>query len=211
MTPIFSNIEDFTTRTAIIDQNGRHYSYREIAALSDEQMSPLAQNRGLLILEASFEIESILAFIGACRASCPVLLAGEGKLDNNDDLRKRFRPDYEYRKSDNGHWSLTSGTSQPGKDLHPDLSVLLATTNGNSPKLAAKNLTISTSTDLNPFFSRRHVTSKKLDMSKTATAKTIFWALDSKNSTILLLTFSSNTLETPIILPNPGRSTRTNP
>jgi acyl-CoA synthetase (AMP-forming)/AMP-acid ligase II/surface polysaccharide O-acyltransferase-like enzyme len=123
----FANLEDFASRPAVVTPAGEVVSYADLAARADALAAPMRACRGLLALEAANDLDPLLAFVGACRAGCPVMLLGPGDLDANPHLRERFRPDHEYRRHDGDGWKLTGGGGPAADDLHPDLAVLLST------------------------------------------------------------------------------------
>lgn len=135
---LFAGIEQFGDRPAIMRRFGRTMTFAELAAAADAWAASLGPEPGLLAMEAANEFSCIVALVGACRAGCPVLLLGEGRLTEEPRLREAFQPDFEYRRV-GGEWTLLArerGEGEPVAACHPELAVLLTTSgSAGDPKL----------------------------------------------------------------------------
>lgn len=127
MDRLFAKLESFADNTALICQDGSTINYAELAEKADQLCAPLAERPGLLALEASNDLESLLVLVGASRANCPVLLLGPGDLEQKPHLQETFQPDYTYRH-EAGQDRIVAQTASPDrKSYHPDLALLLST------------------------------------------------------------------------------------
>ena len=132
---LFAGIECFGDRPALARIGGGIVSFCELVSAADAWAEQLAGNPGVVAIEMANEIEPLVAFIGACRAGCPVLLLGEGGIARQRRLRARFRPDYEFKR-DTGAWALSRWSVGTAEAWHPDLAVLLTTSGSTGePKL----------------------------------------------------------------------------
>jgi acyl-CoA synthetase (AMP-forming)/AMP-acid ligase II len=84
------NIEKFGSNTALYIEDGRSFSYNEIANLSEDRTVSLRQG-DLVALECDNSLDSVLAYIGLINRKIPILL-----LDRNlaGDLKKLILEHY---------------------------------------------------------------------------------------------------------------------
>jgi len=129
MPAIFSNIESFGERTAIIDESNVAHSYKELTRRADLFAEPLSEKTGWALIETSNRIDSVVALIGACRAGWAVILTSPDP-DKTNELRESYRPDYVYLDGER-QWQANSPA--PDLPVHPDLGLLLSTS-GSSGK-----------------------------------------------------------------------------
>ncbi|MFD1695581.1 AMP-binding protein [Roseibium aestuarii] len=121
----FSDLARHADRCALIAQDGRRISYRELDDLARGFGADLrrisGKDRGLLLLEMSNTPEAVTAYLGALQAGWPVVLAAEGTVAHDGALVSTFKPDL--------IWQAGTLTSGPGSSdpLHPDLGVMLST------------------------------------------------------------------------------------
>ncbi|MBC2605931.1 non-ribosomal peptide synthetase [Pelagicoccus albus] len=127
MTRLFSNLESFGNSVALVCQDGSELNYRELAERADLFCRNMAANPGLLALEASNDLESILALIGACRANCPVLLLGPGDLEQKSHIQGIFRPDYIFRGEEGAKVIEPQSDSPERERYYPELALMLST------------------------------------------------------------------------------------
>ena len=126
MIRLFSGIEEQGDRIALVEENGKTHTYSELTKEADQLAQPLRDFKGLLALEATNELEPILALIGACRTGCPILLVEEGDLESKRNLRRGYQPEFEFSRK-GGSWALRKGGVPLGDKIHPDLAILLST------------------------------------------------------------------------------------
>jgi acyl-CoA synthetase (AMP-forming)/AMP-acid ligase II len=135
MRRLFDSIEQFGTRPAVLEEDGRSLDFATLASLADEESQDLSGTRCLVIIEASNELRPLLAFVGACRANCPAILVEEDSLARDSRIRDVFSPAFEYLKTNDG-WQFKENPHTRRPALHPDLAVLLSTSGSTGdPKL----------------------------------------------------------------------------
>lgn len=132
----FADLESHGERTALVLPDGRHVSYRELAAAADDQGRRFGAKRCLMALEMRNDFEAVAAYLGALRAGFPVILVAEGATAASHPIMATFRPELVFFRGESG-WTLES--RQGGEEdagLHPDLGVMLSTSGTTgSPKL----------------------------------------------------------------------------
>ncbi|MFC7737559.1 AMP-binding protein [Roseomonas sp. GCM10028921] len=127
---LFDALESRGDALAVIDETGRSWSHAELAALADAECAALPRQRCLVALRTANRLRALAAYVGALRGGHAVLLLGE--VEENSPLLARFRPDFLH--AGEGWRALADGA--PAGGLHPDLSVLLATSGSTGePKL----------------------------------------------------------------------------
>lgn len=115
-------------RPALIAPGGRMLTYRELADRVCTVAECLGRTRRLVLLAASNDVESVIAYLACLHAGHPVLLTAQGALDA---LVERYDPDAVVRPT--GIQQRREGSSH---QLHPDLALLLSTSGSTgSPKL----------------------------------------------------------------------------
>lgn len=81
--------------------------------------------RPLVLLEATNEIESIVAYLACLRAGWPVILVAEGQGSASGRIASTYQPNLVIRRD--GHcWRPRLGSPEPAP-MHPELAVLLST------------------------------------------------------------------------------------
>ncbi|WP_051003736.1 AMP-binding protein [Sphingobium sp. SYK-6] len=119
----WDQLDLFGDRTALIDSNGREWSYREIIEAADSMMEGWT-GRHLLLLEMANRSDAIIAYIAALRAGWPVLIVSEADEAAATRMVEVFRPAVRWRAKDG---FVATEVNGPTTDLHPDLAVLLST------------------------------------------------------------------------------------
>ncbi len=152
---LFSGIERFGARLAVLRPGGESWTFAELAAEADRWAATFLMGggpRGLVAIEMAAAIAPIVALIGACRAGWPVLLLGERRLTEDRRLRARFQPEVEFVREATGWqvrrevWRQALPPPLPGEtpttpasapvEPHPELAVLLTTSGSTGePKL----------------------------------------------------------------------------
>jgi acyl-CoA synthetase (AMP-forming)/AMP-acid ligase II len=124
------NIEKFGSNTALYIEDGRSFSYNEIANLSEDRTVSLRQG-DLVALECDNSLDSVLAYIGLINRKIPILL-----LDRNlaGDLKKLILEHYRVSVV------VCSGRCErilpSGPPMHSELGLMLSTSGSTgSPKL----------------------------------------------------------------------------
>ncbi|MFI7481237.1 AMP-binding protein [Kocuria sp. M1R5S2] len=110
-------------------------TYRELAGRVDDVAARLGTERRLVVLAASNDVDSLVAYLAALRAGHPILLAPADKPGAVASLVGAYDPDVVLRSGDG---TPVVEERRPGTrhDLHPDLALLLSTSGSTgSPKL----------------------------------------------------------------------------
>jgi acyl-coenzyme A synthetase/AMP-(fatty) acid ligase len=132
----FSTLESHGDRVAIILPDGRHLSYRELAAWVDVYARKFSRKRQLLVIEMRNEAEAIAAYLGALKSGNPVILAADGATSKDHPIIATFRPEMAVLCSDAGWEVEVRDEREDAGGLHPDLAVMLSTSGTTgSPKL----------------------------------------------------------------------------
>ena len=99
------------------------------SGLGAEYAEQLGPGRRLVLLEGGNDVDSLVAYLGAHAAGCPVLLTGPGAA--REALVTAYDPDVVIAGGE-----VTERRVHAAADLHPDLALLLSTSGTTgSPKL----------------------------------------------------------------------------
>src|SRR4051812_24614137 len=98
MNRLFESLEKFDRAIALVEENGHTVTYAELARRADETALALGR-RCLVSIEAANELPPLLAYIGACRAGCPVILTDQESTAKDTRVRATFAPSFHYGKS----------------------------------------------------------------------------------------------------------------
>ncbi|GAB2610994.1 AMP-binding protein [Kocuria himachalensis] len=113
----------------------RVLSYRELAERVDDVAGRLGTERRLVVLAASNDVDSLVAYLAALTAGHPLLLVPADKPAALDSLVAAYDPDVVLRSGD-GTPVLDERRPGTRHELHPDLALLLSTSGSTgSPKL----------------------------------------------------------------------------
>ncbi|MFI7580774.1 AMP-binding protein [Kocuria kalidii] len=115
--------------------DGHVLSYRELAERVDDVAARLGTERRLAVLEASNDVDSLVAYLAALTAGHPLLLVPADKPAAVASLVAAYDPDVVLRS---GNGTPVVDERRPGTrhELHPDLALLLSTSGSTgSPKL----------------------------------------------------------------------------
>jgi acyl-CoA synthetase (AMP-forming)/AMP-acid ligase II len=86
---------------------------------------PEGLSRPLVLLEASNEIESIVAYLACLRAGWPTILVAEGQGAPASRITTTYQPNLVIRR-DGAEWKASLASAEPAP-MHPELAVLLST------------------------------------------------------------------------------------
>lgn len=86
---------------------------------------PEGLSRPLVLLEASNELESIVAYLACLRAGWPVILVAEGQSAPTSRIASTYQPNLVIRR-DGAEWKASLACAGPAP-MHPELAVLLST------------------------------------------------------------------------------------
>ena len=116
---------------AVVDVDGTHCSYDELARRADAVADRLGPDRRLVLVEASNDLDGIVAYLGALRGGHAVLLVGPGD-HRGQPLLDAYDPDVVVGAG----LAMIERRPTTAHDLHPDLALLLSTSGSTgSPKL----------------------------------------------------------------------------
>jgi long-subunit acyl-CoA synthetase (AMP-forming) len=110
-------------------------TYFQLDALVSAACAEVGPGRRLVVISMRNELEPLVAYLGALRAQCPVIV-----VDGHDSAQlaasiERYDPDMVMSSTTRG-WSLTEVRATSAHELHPDLALLLSTSGSTStPKL----------------------------------------------------------------------------
>ena len=135
-----TQLESFGVQTALQADDGQFWSYTELAHFADSLYGRDGQPHSgtLVALECANRAINVAAYLGALRASCPVLL-----LDSSLDaaLKSELYRHYNiaWTMDAEGAWRHSGGS---GPSTHPELALLLSTSGSTgSAKLVKLSLT----------------------------------------------------------------------
>jgi len=118
----------------LVTPNGKSFSYNEVDALVSAYASGLSDARGLLILGCRNDIPTIIAYLGALRANCPVMLVDGSRDDVIENLAKTFKPRYVQKA---GRVALIVHQDAE-TNIHPELALLLLTSGSTGAAKAVR-------------------------------------------------------------------------
>src|SRR5690242_19776571 len=108
---------------ALVDQDGRIVSYRDLSARSRQFGDQLGSERRLVFLEAAQTVDAIAAY-AACRdGRHPVFLYGSGDEHRIAPLIERYAPNALITTA--GEESRVNWLHRDAIDMHEELAVLL--------------------------------------------------------------------------------------
>lgn len=124
---LFTNyFENYGDKVAFYCSGGREVSYRELHARMLVFAEKIGPEKRLVALECANEIESLVAYLAAIHFGHPVILFGEGKINENSSIFASFPADVTIGKNNNGVWEVKE-CALSGVSYHEDLCILLST------------------------------------------------------------------------------------
>ena len=94
MNKLFDNLEEFKSKIALVDTNGKEFSYKEILAKINYINSKI-QQKSLILIIVSNSSESIIGYISFIRSNhISILLDKSFKLEYVKKIIKKYRPNY---------------------------------------------------------------------------------------------------------------------
>lgn len=126
----------FADRPAIVTDAGT-LSYRQLADRVESVVDRLGPVRRLVLLEATNDVDSLVAYLAALSGGHPVILVPGDKPSAIESIRDAFDPDVVLAAGlGNGQPRLQEIRPASGHELHPDLALCLSTSGSTgSPKL----------------------------------------------------------------------------
>jgi acyl-CoA synthetase (AMP-forming)/AMP-acid ligase II len=139
-------LESFGDAVAVIDHDGREYTYRELAALADTFGAEFPKNRKqILLLAADNTLPALTAYLAALRAGVPVIFTPHDKPDTFANIQRQFSPTLTYQRVD-GEYQLKHYPEYESKDhdFPEPLAVMISTSGSTGSaklvKLSAANI-----------------------------------------------------------------------
>lgn len=126
----------FGDRPAVLTDDGT-LSYRQLAERVEAVADRLGPVRRLVLLAASNDVDSLVAYLAALSGGHPLVLVPGDKPSAVDSIRDTFDPDVIMGAgAGNGEPRLLEVRPSTRHELHPDLALLLSTSGSTgSPKL----------------------------------------------------------------------------
>ena len=94
MNKLFDNLEEFKSKIALVDTNGKEFSYKEILAKINYINSKI-QQKSLILIIVSNSSESIIGYISFIRSNhISILLDKSFKLEYVKKIIKKYKPNY---------------------------------------------------------------------------------------------------------------------
>ncbi len=127
----FNWLERFSDAVALIEENGREISYRQLVELCRDVQLKAPPTRQVVLLEARNDVASVAAYLACLEAGHCVILVGDDGGNGHRRIVDAFRPGLLWR---NGVFKSLS--VEPAPTLHQELALLLPTSGSTgSPKL----------------------------------------------------------------------------
>jgi acyl-coenzyme A synthetase/AMP-(fatty) acid ligase len=124
-------------RVALVADDGRIFTYRDLAERVEPLAAQMARARRLLLIAAENAPEPIIAWLAALRSRTPAIIAGAEAAATDSRIRSQFQPELMFARAADGQWALTDISTEAVAPLHPDLALLLSTSGSTgSPKMA---------------------------------------------------------------------------
>ena len=126
----------FDDRPAIVTDTGT-ISYRQLADRVEAVVDRLGTVRRLVLLAATNDVDSLVAYLAALSGGHPVILVPGDKPSAVESIREAFDPDVVMAAGKgNGQPRIREVRPATNHHLHPDLALLLSTSGSTgSPKL----------------------------------------------------------------------------
>ena len=129
---MFWDLEQFSSRTAIEQPDGRCISYSELAGTVNRFADKTPDRRSLVFLLVENDLDSLAAYLGCLRKDhVPLLLAANTNTDLLQFLEETYSPNVVWSCNDGFHVRHHNQI-----ELNPELALLLSTSGSTgSPKL----------------------------------------------------------------------------
>lgn len=146
----YDSISRYSERIAIITENGKNITYKELVDTADRITAPIAE-RSLVFLVCENCFESIAAYIGFLRKRVvPVLINPKIDDDMLRYLLDSYKPQYIFCPADwhasgdetevSGSYHLLKTENTNAPEMNPELAVLITTSGSTgSPKLVMQS------------------------------------------------------------------------
>jgi len=115
----------FGDRVALATAEGE-LTYRELGERVRKTSARLGPTRRLVLIAASNDVETIVAYLAALDGGHPVLLTSADNSLHVDSAIRDYDPDVVFSRSE-GDWQLAERREGTAHQLHPELAVLLST------------------------------------------------------------------------------------
>lgn len=132
-----SHLMHHADRTFCVLEDGTAMSYRDLVAQTDAFQARFTAGKGLLLLRATPQPETVIALVAALQAGVPVLLTAPDRPDEEAGLRGSFPFRYGYDPQTDRLDILEDAEAVA---LHPDLALMLSTSGSTG---AAKSIRLS--------------------------------------------------------------------
>lgn len=114
--------------------DGSTLTYAEVNALAEKYSTFFRSGPGMLILSCRNDVSTIIAYLGAWRAGCPIMFVDSDRDDNLLQMVAAFEPRYLQRA---GHDAPTVNEAAQAA-VHPDLAILLSTSGSTGAAKAVR-------------------------------------------------------------------------
>lgn len=124
------DLRRFGSRTALIDPEGNHVTFRQLDRMVDARVAKLGIERRLVLLRTANDVETIVDYLACLRGGHPVMLVERCNKALFESLRNVYSPDV---IADAGNLTVAS---REIRTFHPELALLMTTSGSTgSPKL----------------------------------------------------------------------------
>jgi len=130
--PLVAHPAAYGDRVALVGEGtpDQGLTYADLAGRVAAFAGRLGADRRLVLVEGGNDAESVVAYLGALAANCPVLLTGPGQP--RESLAAAYDPDVVWTHAD----GLDERRAVAATELHPELALLMSTSGTTgSPKL----------------------------------------------------------------------------
>jgi len=130
--PLVAHLAAYGDRVALVGNGTPEggLTYADLAGRVAGLAARLGTSRRLVLVEGGNDTDSLVAYLGALAANCPVLLTGPGQA--RESLAAAYDPDVVWTHAG----GLDERRAVAATDLHPDLALLMSTSGTTgSPKL----------------------------------------------------------------------------
>ena len=129
--------KQYLNNVAFFQEDGSRITYSELDERVRSFQQRFRRGRGLLLLEADNSLGTMVAYLAALQARCPVALVEPGAPARTAAIRSRFSFLYHYVGPSD---TLAISSADPREEPHPSLALLLSTSGSTG---AAKYVCLS--------------------------------------------------------------------